>query len=145
MESGKKKKQEKRRPSDIAADLEKTLVLKVTELLNSSVQNYAHWLILEECTEWVQQQCTAAPGELENEALTAVLSGIHSWLEKSRHSGGKEKIANEYRSAMRDELGALRFRNSQKNLSSSGRDMQLCFHPACFATAPSSYKQVAES
>ena len=115
MESGKKKKQEKRRPSDIAAYLEKTLVLEATELLNASVQKHAHWLILEDCADWVQQQCAAAPGELENEALTAVLSGIHSWLEKSRHWGGKEKIANEYRSAMREELGALRFHDCKKN------------------------------
>ena len=58
----------------------------------------------------MQQQCTAAPGELEKEALAAVLSGIHSWLEK-RSNWLEMRIANQHRSAIKEELGAMKFRS----------------------------------
>ena len=76
----------RRSAGDIAEDLEELLVLNATELLNGSVAKHAHWLTLLQCAEWVQQQCQGAPSELENEALTTVLSGIRSWLEMRRYS-----------------------------------------------------------
>ena len=67
-------KQCKRTPSDIAQDLEKELVLEATEILNGSDASYHHWKLLKDCTAWVQQEYTATPSEMENEALTALLS-----------------------------------------------------------------------
>ena len=68
-----------RRPAgDIAEEWDALLVSKATELLNGSVDKHAHWFTLEKWVDWVQEQCGVAPSELENEALTTVLSGICS-------------------------------------------------------------------
>ena len=61
-------------------------MLNATELLNDSVDKHAHWLILDKCADWVQEQCRAAPSELENEALMTLLAGIRSWLQMRRYS-----------------------------------------------------------
>lgn len=57
-------------------------------------------------------QYRAAPGEMENKALTTVRSGIHSWLEMrrpTRRPFGKQSYT-EQRKAIKAELGAFHFR-----------------------------------
>ena len=54
-----KKENKEKKTYDIAKDLENLLVLNATELLNGSVEKHAHWQILQDCADWVQQQCRA--------------------------------------------------------------------------------------
>ena len=76
----------KRPAGDIAEEWDALLVIKATELLSGSVDTHAHWFTLEKCVDRVQEQCGVAPSELENEALTTLLSGIHSWLQVRSYS-----------------------------------------------------------
>ena len=76
---------------DIAEEWDALLVSKATELLNGSVDKHAHWFALEKCVDWVQEQCGITPsGSVDkhaHEALTTLLSGIHSWLQVRSYSG----------------------------------------------------------
>ena len=84
-------------------------MLNATELLNGSVEKHARWQILQDCADWAQQQCRAAPSELENESLTAVLSGIHVWLAMPRTTEWELRKQNytQHRKAICEEVTAF--------------------------------------
>ena len=109
----------KRSSVDIAQDLETNLMLEATELLNNSGEKHAHWQILTKCFTWVQEQCTKAPSEMENKALTALLSDIQSWLEMRRatHWNIRKACYRQQRKAIKAELGALNVRNVNGTIS----------------------------
>ena len=91
---------------DIAADLEAHLVLHATELLHGSGAQHSHKQLLRESANWVQEQCQAAPGELENEALTTILSAIRSWLAMRRYTEHemRKAVHAQHRQAIMEEL-----------------------------------------
>ena len=79
-------KQEEKQILQVANELENLLTVKATEALKGDAGQHAHWLHLCECTEWVKEQWRPMPRNLENEALSQVLSDIRSWLEMPRYT-----------------------------------------------------------
>ena len=77
----------KRSPSEVAKEIEESMLKKGTQMHENPPSAKLHHLqLLRECTFWVQEQCQATPSLSENDALTTTLSSINSWLEIRRHS-----------------------------------------------------------
>ena len=102
-----------RSPLDIAQDFERKLSSHFEQIVNSRLEQHTHLHRLQECYEWIQQQCSTSP-DLAVESLVTLLSSILTWT-NMRRVFDKELhtvVYKQQRAAIRAELGALRVRDA---------------------------------